>query len=216
MAAKKHRRTPPSIGRKKGKKKPKIFIYAYCEGANTEPQFIEDFSLSMGNGLVSVEATGASGVPKTIVNKAASKKRELERYAKKSGDPLDKAFQVWAVFDRDEHPMVPEAFEKADSNGIRVAYSNPCFELWPLLHLREQSAEIHRHDLQRRLGEEIPSYDPKRSKNVNLNSLGNNYRLAKSRALRLKEMHNQVGSPKANPYTDVYKLFDVIIENGKV
>lgn len=215
--AQKKRRGPRPLKRKSGTKAPKIKIVAFCEGQNTEPIFLKDFSLRAGNGLVLVEPIPAAGVPLTIVQKAVERKLQLERIAKKSKDPLDKAFQVWAVFDCDEHPNIPQAFDMANANNVKVAYSNPCFELWPYLHFKEQNAAIHRHDLQRALTKEISTYKPKGSKTVCLDSLKDDYEEAKKRAKSLIKQHTSSGDIelKPNPYTDAFELFDVIKDNGK-
>ncbi len=43
--------------------------------------------------------------------------------------------EIWALFDRDQHPRIPEAFAKlAGRDRIRVAFSHPSFDLWLLLH----------------------------------------------------------------------------------
>lgn len=43
--------------------------------------------------------------------------------------------EVWCVFDRDRHPSYQEAFELASRNRrIRLCWSNPCIELWFLMH----------------------------------------------------------------------------------
>lgn len=202
------RRPPNSV-------KPKLKIFAYCEGQNTEPEFLKKFSTLRGNGLVIVNPIGASGVPMTIIEKAKQKKKELERASKKSKDPLDSVFEVWAVFDCDEHPNMAEAFNKASSNGIKIAFSNPCFELWPYLHYVDQSASIHRKDLQRSLARHISSYNEKGAKLIDPEPLNMLYDEARSRAIKLKEDHESVDSPMACPYTDVYELLDLIILNGK-
>jgi hypothetical protein len=46
--------------------------------------------------------------------------------------------ELWAVFDRDENTPqeVYAAFRLARQNGIRIAFSHPCFELWLLLHFK--------------------------------------------------------------------------------
>ncbi|WP_114725898.1 RloB family protein [Vibrio cholerae] len=211
----KKRREPRSLKRKGGNKQPKIKIVAFCEGKNTEPQFLRDFSIQNGNGLVDVQPIPAAGVPLTIVQKAVIHKKELEALAAKSNDPIDSKFQVWAVYDRDEHPNIPQAFDMAFANDIKVAYSNPCFELWPMLHFREQNASIHRHALQKDLGKEIKTYNVKGSKSVTLGSLKDDYATARQRAININKRHIAVSADKPNPYTDVYLLFDEIIGNGK-
>jgi hypothetical protein len=45
--------------------------------------------------------------------------------------------EFWCVFDVEwprNHPHLPEAIAKGVANNIRLAISNPCFELWLILH----------------------------------------------------------------------------------
>ncbi|MBQ4858488.1 RloB family protein [Pseudoalteromonas sp. MMG007] len=208
-----------SIKRKAGSIQPKIKIVAFCEGKNTEPDFINGFSKLHGNGLVFVECVRAAGVPMTLVDACSEKVKKLNKLAKKSDDPLDKNFQVWGVFDRDEHPNVAAAFDKARANDVRVAFSNPCFELWPYLHYKMQSADIHRKEMQKKLEPLMKSYDSNNSKVVcpfELDLAGD-YEEAKARSIKLRQNHQQVGIEEIeqNPSTNVYELFDLIIENGK-
>lgn len=51
---------------------------------------------------------------------------------------------VWCVFDRDDNTNqnLYAAEQLAEHLGYRVAFSNPCFELWILLHFRDQRAEL--------------------------------------------------------------------------
>ena len=188
------------LSRKSSSLAPKLTIYALCEGKNSEPDYLIDFCKLHGNGMVSVIPSRAMGVPLTIVNLAVKEKSKLEIEAKKSNDPLDLQFEVWAVFDRDEHP--------------KVAYSNPCFELWALLHFNDHSQYIHRHRLQSKLESVLPGYDSKKSKKICAIFMDEYYDEAKARAIKLEEEHKKVGESKVNPYTDIYILLDKIKSNG--
>jgi hypothetical protein len=44
------------------------------------------------------------------------------------------------MFDRDEHPNFARAIDLADRHGIKLAMSNPCLELWFILHFEDQTA----------------------------------------------------------------------------
>ncbi len=169
--------------------------------------------------MVSVKCIPAAGAPCTIVDYCVDEKKQQETLFRKSKDPLDKNFQVWAVFDRDEHPNMHQAFDKAKGNSIRIAYSNPCFELWPFLHIADQTSNLHRKTMQRKLEEVLEGYDKDSSKSVDLNQLlkVGSYDAAKKRAEALKRKHEAEETPiiEANPSTNVYELFDVIISNGK-
>lgn len=200
-------------------KKPKVKIIAFCEGQNTEPNFIKDFSNLYGNGLVSIKCVAAAGVPSTIVNSCVKEKANQQQLYKKTKDPLDKNYQIWAVFDRDDHDHMPKTFDKAYANKIKLAYSNPCFELFPYLYVKNHASSIHRHDMQSKLERILPGYDKNKSKSVSieeLNKLGT-YEIAKKRAIDLKAKHEDEDTHyiEANPSTNVYELFDEIIKNGK-
>lgn len=47
-------------------------------------------------------------------------------------------FQVWIVFDKDQHVGISDAFILAKNNKpeIKIAFSNRCFEYWVLLHFQ--------------------------------------------------------------------------------
>jgi hypothetical protein len=57
------------------------------------------------------------------------------------------------MFDIDEHLNVPRAVELTASSGVTVCVTNPCVELWFLLHFQDQNAAIDRHDAQRKASE---------------------------------------------------------------
>jgi len=66
----------------------------------------------------------------------------------------------WIVIDRDEertngggHTLecFNQAIAKADGKGIKVAYSNPCFEIWYLLHFEYRNTAIDRDELCKQL-----------------------------------------------------------------
>ncbi len=57
--------------------------------------------------------------------------------------------QVWVVFDRDEHAEFETSIERCRSVGIGAAFSNPCFELWLILHDSELDGPLTRHEAQK-------------------------------------------------------------------
>lgn len=193
------------------KKKVKMKIYVICEGGVTEPKYLDAFAKEFGNGLVEVKPIGASGVPLTIVNKAIELTKELNRKAK---DSFDKEFKVWGLLDVDDHPII-EAKIKARDNGIPLAISNPCFELWGLIHIKEHDKNLHRHDLQRLLSVEMPKYHHDKNPIFDYDLLRGKYLVAKERALRMIKRRSEEDNAEGNPSTNVHDLLDLVIENGK-
>jgi hypothetical protein len=50
--------------------------------------------------------------------------------------------EVWCVFDHDQFANAEAACGRAVEQGFQVACSNPCFEVWFLLHYRYKAAQI--------------------------------------------------------------------------
>ncbi|MEV5709909.1 RloB family protein [Actinoallomurus sp. NPDC052274] len=68
--------------------------------------------------------------PSAVVKHAYKLKRQAP-------DDFD---DVWCVFDVDEFQDIEDAVSLARRQGIGVAVSNPCFELWLLLHFDQHTA----------------------------------------------------------------------------
>jgi len=90
----------------------------------------------------------------------------------------------------------------AEKNKIDVALSNPCFELWLLLHLRDSPGMLHRHRIQAMLKTCVADYD----KSVDYKTYMDGYEKAAERAETLDNLAERVGEPGRNPTTGVYKL----------
>lgn len=186
-------------------------ILVVCEGRITEPQYIKQFARYHKNLRVNVEIAGTTGVPSSLVEAAKRFKKAAEKAAKGARDENIAYDSVWCVFDIDDHPGVPEAIDKAASNGIRLAISNPCFELWLLLHLRESPGMNHRDEIRIILKKHVPDY----SKHVIFGFFADGYRQAVDRARQLDSLAAQVGEPLRNPTTGVYRLTESILKDDR-
>lgn len=142
------------------------------------------------------------GTPKALVEKAARLKREAELEARGRRDSALRFDEVWCVFDIDEHPFVAEAKQQARDNAIRVATSNPCFELWVLLHFQEQTAHIHRHAVQRLCRDYIPGF----VKDLPCEHLSALRSSALQRSLALDKWQRDRDNQGGNPSTEVHEL----------
>jgi len=191
---------------------PKQTIYIICEGEVTEPKYIEHFSRDKKHDLVKVVPFPKSGVPITIVNKAVEIKKEIKHKIRKSGNSFDEKYEVWAMFDVDEHPKIAEATDKAKSNGILCCISNPCFELWGFLHFKEQNAYIELHEMQKALSKIMPGYDHNSNPIFNYEIMKGSYSVAKKQAQVLIKRHEAIGEAGTNPSTNVFELLDHISE----
>jgi hypothetical protein len=118
---------------------------------------------------------------------------------------------VWCVFDIDVHPHVGEAKEMARDNGIDLAVSNPCFELWLLLHFRDNPGMQDRGKLGKMLTEFVPEYD----KHVDYATYAAGYAQAVARSARMDQAAENDGESGRNPTTGVYRLTEVIRGSGQ-
>ena len=187
---------------------PRPRILVVCEGEQTEPGYLHSLRITEKIRLVEIEIVEAAGVPKTIVELAVRKKREAEKRATREGDSSQRYDEVWCVFDVDAHPNLAEALQQADANKIHVALSNPCFELWVLLHFQNQTAWIDRRAALSACRVHIRNYNKK----VSYAETRDRYPDAVARAQALDAQHRRNSQAGENPTTWVYKLTERLLD----
>jgi hypothetical protein len=177
---------------------PRLRVLVFCEGLKTERDYLTFLSRSTLPSLVRIEFGRGGVTPRTLVDRAVS--------ANRAG--FD---QVWCVFDVDEHPYIREASQKAKANGVRIALSNPCFELWLLLHFTAQTAYITRKKAAAACAKHLPGFEKTITEKV-WNGLHDKYEAARDRARELRKRQVSVGSRfhDANPWTDFDDLVEVL------
>ncbi|HMA37266.1 MAG TPA: RloB family protein [Chloroflexia bacterium] len=137
------RRGTPAAARKRVVDKipliPRFLIV--CEGTQTEPGYFKQFRVPGNVVKIDVIGTGLNTIQ--VVQKALDKKQQAR-------DPYDR---VWCVFDRDSFPEkhFNDALDLAREYDIQVAYSNPAFELWFVLHYDSRTSCISRQQYANRL-----------------------------------------------------------------
>lgn len=138
--ARPHRRNPPR--RQYGQR-----LLVVCEG-NDERGYLCDARRAFGLSRSGVVITANhGGSPEDIVKAAVA---ERDRYAMDRGEARFDA--VWAVLDAEDAATsrIAAALRTAQSEALRVALSNPCFEVWLLLHHSPQGAPMTSRDAKRR------------------------------------------------------------------
>lgn len=141
-----------------------------------------------------------------MVTIARDRKKAAETEATKEEDDNLKYDSVWVVFDVDDHPRIPDAIQMARDNSIELAISNPAFELWLLLHFRDQPGMNGRAVVRRLLDGFIRDYD----KSVNFADYEDGYEDAVRRAKALGAYNGQTCQPGPNPSTGVHVLTESI------
>src|SRR5215213_11842726 len=190
------------IRRRAPQREPRRRVLIVCEGRATEGGYFKDLRSEFRNRLVDIEVDDRGAVPKTLVERAAARKKEADREARRRRDDFLRYDEVWCVFDVDVHPNLPDARQQARANGIELAISNPCFELWALLHFQDQTSHLERRDARSRLKRHLPDYE----KALPFDRLNPGYSEAVTRAHELDRRCETDGEPGRNPSTGVHRL----------
>ncbi len=198
--------------RKERTRKQRRRVYIVCEGEKTEIIYFNGFK-ERNSGVEIITVHGKYTDPINIVKFAE------ERMHKWDID-FDKGDGVWCVFDVDENsgPVIKNASDHAIAKKIKIALSNPSFEVWYLLHFKDVFSQINRQDVILDLKDYIKDY--KKNKDVNPIVFPLTHK-AIPRAEKLNQIHEDskipILSTKSNPSTQVFELVkfinDLIKEN---
>lgn len=214
------RRAIRDLKRRRASREPKRRFTLFCEGKNTEPAYFNALKRSYGSTQIQqidVSIEPGVGVPYTVSEKAVAfaKSEGLARNSRRKMNSFEERDEVWAVFDRDQHPRFQEAVALCETHGIKVARSNPCFELWLILHEQDYNKPSTRHQVQKVLQNLRPDYDKKGSKTLDCDELVSRVRDAEQLAEKQLKHREQGGDPYGNPSTTVGRLCRAIREAHK-
>jgi hypothetical protein len=125
---------------------------------------------------------------------------------------------VWCIFDveakvtQQGRPGLAAALKMAKDNGISIALSNPCFEIWILLHAEDHQAPIYSDRAQGRCSE----LQLVKGKHIaDAGKLLQRYSVARDRAQTLDVKHDREQRANAedrNPSSSFYKLVEALFE----
>ena len=184
----------------------------FCEGTRTEPDYIkalrqEPAVRDSASVDIRIDQNAGGAVPLTLVEAAAEAR---ERNSQEQGE-ID---EVWCLFDVEwpqNHPKLPEALAKAEVNNVRLAISNPCFELWLALHFanctkwldNDAAGKLRRgHDKSSGKGLDGSVYMPRRADAAQ-----------RARALTTKHAGDGTEFPDDNPSSGMYLFLEAIASN---
>lgn len=88
-----------------------------------------------------------------------------------------------------------------EQNGVRVARSNPCFELWLILHETDHDRPESSDGIQRTLKKLRPEYDNQCGKTPDGDEMVTRVEFAERRGEDLVGRREEEGEPYGNPST---------------
>lgn len=118
---------------------PLPIVVIVCDDTVTAPAYFAELQrlCKQHVTLRVVPASHKGASPPAVVDQAMSEHAELEKPA---GDENDTNI-VWAVLDLEREGNRRKQAEtekkRAEGGGVKVALSNPCYEVWTLLHLED-------------------------------------------------------------------------------
>ena len=204
------KRSTSSLKRSGGNRQPRKIILIVVEGKETECNYFNQLKKHLKLTGVSVEVKPSkSSAPFNVVDYAHQLYKQREKESKK-GRTL-KYEQVFCVVDCD-HPDVNNyrsARNKAKQYGFYFIYSNPCFEIWFLLHFN-YSTRIYSNCQQ--VINDLKQYIIEYKKAINVFELiFSELNNAIQNAKKLETYHQKNGNNdelNKNPSTKVYVLVE--------
>jgi hypothetical protein len=140
-------------GRRAGKKTPGRRICIVTEGHVTEREYLEALRTRLGISKDLVRIDYTAGYTDIV---------SLARYAiRKAGNRREPFEEWWVVGDseQDERAVMEARALVTSHNDVHIAISRPCFEVWPLLHLRQSTRPYNTPtECQRDLDVLLPGY----------------------------------------------------------
>lgn len=206
------RHSVPSLKRSRASREPKTRFVVFCEGRRTEPVYLDAIRRAFPGALLDIEIVPNAGVPYTQAQQAVSRAKALglSPGSRRKLDSFESKDQVWVVFDRDDHPRHSEAVQLCEAKGIGVARSNPCFELWLILHYADYDKPDDRHAVQTHLRSIRSEYDPSSRKWFDCTELVAHVECAERRAAIQLSRRTSEGAPHGPPSTTVFRLTQAI------
>ena len=211
------RRLEHNLVRRRYFREQKQRFIIFCEGEKTEPTYFHALRVFCSNALIAIETIPRVGVPFTIAQSAVCCAQSLGLIdrKRKNLDSFEERDEVWAVFDRDIHPNFNQAVRLCEENRVGVGRSNPCFEIWLILHIEDYNKPDDRHAIQAHLKKLRPEYDWKGAKTPDCSDLIKRVEIAERRAETLLRRRSEERNPYGRPSTTVGRLTRAIRDAAK-
>ncbi|WP_433527907.1 RloB family protein [Micromonospora sp. CA-263727] len=127
-------------------------VLVFCGAARTEPAYLDGLKRVTRSSGLTVKIRQDGVAPDALVRAAAG-------YRARHPGVFD---EVWCVVDVDDFDIESAAVE-ARRRNVHLAVSNPCFELWLLLHHADCRSYCAGYpDVANRLKRYVPAYDKTR------------------------------------------------------
>lgn len=173
-----------------------------CGGQVTEVEYVEYLQESLGLSAVSIRSMKEAKAPDQLIGVASQSTGEYD--------------QVWVVCDVDDYgAKMQAAVGDAAARNVKLAVSNPCFEIWLIFHC-ESCGALSTAQAQKRAAQLGLTYG-KNFKSIRVSAIRGAYNDADLRAKGARATHvkNRLTTPNDSPSSGVDLLVDAVIAAEK-
>ncbi|WP_406475346.1 RloB family protein [Streptomyces sp. NBC_01615] len=183
------------LSRSEGRREARKRLLVVCGARVTESAYLRSLKAHVANPAVALRLLERPCAPSQLVAYTADLRD------RSMGD-FDEA---WCVFDIDEFQDAPRAVADAHARDVEVAISNPCFELWLLLHFADHCAYAESYaKVLPHLTRHVPRYDKAR---LDFRHFADGWRDAVRRA---KALSPEGKEHEVNPASGVWRLVEAV------
>ncbi|MFI6057490.1 RloB family protein [Streptomyces sp. NPDC051286] len=170
-------------------------LLVVCGAKATEIDYLRGLVQHVENPAVTVKIITKPCSPSQLISHAEGQRARAR-------DDFD---EVWCVFDVDEYQDVSRAVAQARDAAIEVVVSNPCFELWLILHFSDHQAYTRTYrELLPHLTRHVTGYDKAR---LGFRKFADGWEAAVPRAKKLAPPGKE---HEVNPATGMWALVERI------
>lgn len=181
--------------RRRPERRSRPLVLVVCGAECTEWQYFTGLRASLRSRAVDF-----------VVMRHAKAPLQVVEYALKSAERNARDFdEIWCIIDVDDFDL-PPAVALARRSQVELAISNPCFELWLILHFEDCHCWLETSTAQKRIMRHLPAYDKAR---LNFADFEDGVTGAVSRA---KALDTSGGQFELNPSTSVWRLVERMSE----
>ncbi|GAA0539894.1 RloB family protein [Paractinoplanes ferrugineus] len=182
-------------------------IAIVCEGEKTEDIYFNGIRREFRLATARLRVVTLGADPLRVVQEAEALRPEYDN--------------AWAVFDVEApgahaipHARLNQAVERAARVGVQCAISNPCFELWLLLHFSSQTAFVNNEAVRAKIKKCPCGYS---DKGFDFAKVWPHHQQAmqNAAALHVRQQSNNRAIGDRNPWTSVHELVGKLLELSK-
>lgn len=184
-------------------------------GKETEQQYFTYVRKELAATGMTIKVVSEGAAPNELLDIAIRLREDDRRDARRNNDRGNTYNRVWVITDVDNFPQIPSVRQRAAAAGIEVIVSNPCFELFLVLHSQAYNRNCTATAIQN-VAKGLGLTTGRNSKDIVEKSLVGKFQYAEGLSQGIRQMHVSNGNsfPHDNPSTEVDLLVRDLINSA--